>query len=540
MSSLRLAIAQINCLVGDIDANLAKIILNTQQAITQYTADVVVFPELALTGYPPEDLLMQSQFAQQVQSALNRLCQAKLATTLIVGYPHYHGKAIYNAAAVIQNGEIILVYHKQQLPNYGVFDERRYFTPGAAASGVFTIRSLRCAVLICEDIWTAQPVAAAAQQADILITLNASPYHMDKWSARKKMLDGHSPHKKPVVYANLVGGQDSLLFDGSSMIIDQSGHIQSQAAFCAEDLQAAVITPQSVTAISASTILPTDRYAALYTALVLGVRDYMHKNYFKSAVLGLSGGVDSALTLCIACDAIGAENVRAWMLHSPYTRSISLTDAKALCERLHVSYDALDIAPLMGAFSQTLSYAFSADHTSNTQQNIQARIRGTLLMALSNQTNALLLTTGNKSELAVGYSTLYGDMAGGFSVLKDVYKTDVYRLCHWYNEKNNDAIPQRIVTRAPSAELMPDQTDEDNLPPYELLDPVLNALIEERLDPNDVHLTGVSAATIQAIAQRIQQQEFKRRQSAPGIRVTRLAFDRDRRYPITQNYRDTS
>lgn len=539
MPSLRLVIAQINCLVGDIHANLTKIILNTQQAIGKYKADIVVFPELALTGYPPEDLLMQSQFAQQVQSALDRLCQAKLATTLIVGHPHYHGNAIYNAAAVIQNGKIILEYHKQQLPNYGVFDERRYFTPGEA-SGVFSICSMRCAVLICEDIWTDQPVAAAAQQADVLITLNASPYHMNKCSERKKLLASHRPHKKPIVYANLVGGQDSLLFDGSSMIIDQYGQIQSQAAFCAEDLQAVVITHQAVTAISPSIILPTDRYEELYTALILGVRDYMHKNHFKSAVLGLSGGVDSALTLCIACDAIGAENVRAWMLHSPYTRPMSLTDAKALCERLHVSYDALDIAPLMDTFSQTLSYAFSADHTSNTQQNIQARIRGTLLMALSNQTNALLLTTGNKSELAVGYSTLYGDMAGGFSVLKDVYKTDVYQLCHWYNKKNNGAIPQRILTRAPSAELMPDQTDEDNLPPYELLDPILNALIEERLDPKDVHLTGVSAATIQAIAQRIQQQEFKRRQSAPGTRVTRLAFDRERRYPITQNYRDTS
>ncbi|GAA5184963.1 NAD+ synthase [Niveibacterium umoris] len=533
---LKIAVAQINCVVGDVDGNGERI----RQAASQARAagaHILVTPELSLCGYPPEDLLLRPDFYRNCDKALARLAaETDDQLAIVVGHPLLEGDHRYNAASVLRAGAIVATYRKLRLPNYEVFDEERYFDAGTSAC-VFEHGGVRVGLNICADVWEEGAAEASrAAGAELLLAINASPYHMDKLQIRHEVLrDRVSGTGIPVVYCNLVGGQDELVFDGASFALGRTGGLRYQAPSFEESLDVVTYADGDVT--SGTLAAPREIEADVWDALVLGVRDYIGKNGFPGVLLGLSGGIDSALTLCIAVDALGADRVRAVMMPSPYTAQMSLDDSRLLVERLGVRYDELIIAPAMDTFSAILSPMFAGLKADTTEENLQARIRGMLLMALSNKTGSLVLTTGNKSEMAVGYATLYGDMAGGFAVIKDIFKTFVYRLARWRN-RNGEVIPDNIITRAPSAELKPDQTDQDTLPPYEVLDAIIEAYMERDESPREIIAAGYPEHDVRRVVGMLKRNEYKRRQSPVGIRVTRRGFGKDWRYPITARYQD--
>lgn len=536
--TVKVAIAQINSTVGDLNGNRARIVDFSRRAAAQ-GADVVLTPELSLVGYPPEDLLLRQSFYAKTAEAVDALA-AELSVLkdvhVVVGHPTLRNGLRYNAASVIVNGKVIGVYCKNDLPNDTVFDEKRYFS-SSHEPFVFNVKGVAFGINICEDTWSSHtPATAKVAGAQVLLVPNGSPYHMNKQHLRYDVMRTNViAQGLSLVYANLVGGQDELIFDGSSFVMDQSGAVCAQLNHFEEDLQIvefdgaqprkAVITPE----------LPVE--AQVYKALVLGVRDYIVKNGFPSVLIGLSGGVDSALTLAVAVDALGADKVRAVMMPSPYTAEISWLDSRDMIKRVGVRYDEISINECFTAFNNTLAKEFAGLPIDATEENIQARIRGTIMMALSNKFGSIVLTTGNKSEMAVGYCTLYGDMAGGFAVIKDIAKTLVYRLCA-YRNSISEVIPERILTRAPSAELRPDQTDQDSLPPYEVLDGIMQMYMEENHSIADILAAGYRAEDVERVTRLIKINEYKRRQSPVGIRVTHRAFGRDWRYPITSKFRE--
>lgn len=540
--TVNVAIAQINSTVGDLSGNSIRIADCARRA-AQQGADIVVTPELSLVGYPPEDLLLRSSFYAKSALALQALA-VELAPLhdlhVIVGHPLAQGDVYFNAASVLCDGQVIATYRKHALPNYTVFDEKRYFTAADEAC-TFDVKGVRFALNICEDTWfAAMPAKARAAGAQVLLVPNASPYHMNKQQQRLDVMRAHvAAQGMALVYANLVGAQDELVFDGYSFVMDASGNITNQLKHFEEDLMVVAFdgaTPQpqpQPQPLPAALTLE----AQVYAALVLGVRDYIGKNGFPGAIIGLSGGVDSALTLAIAVDALGADKVRCVMMPSPYTAEISWVDSREMVKLLGVRYDEIPISDCFESFRKALNFEFAGLPEDATEENLQARIRGTLLMALSNKSGSIVLTTGNKSEMAVGYCTLYGDMAGGFAVIKDIAKTLVYRLCAYRNSLAH-VIPERILTRAPSAELRPDQTDQDSLPPYEILDGIMQLYMEEGQGIAELLAAGYRKEDVERITRLIKINEYKRRQSPVGVRVTHRAFGRDWRYPITSKFRE--
>ena len=538
MSAQKIALAQINPLLGDLLGNAQLIHKAAQDAFSQ-GAKLLITPELSLTGYPPEDLLLRPAFIEAAQHQLDLLTK-ELAQysdlTVIVGHPKQTSAGLQNYASVLQNGRVIAGYAKQELPNHEVFDEVRYFVPGNQAC-VFECAGIRYGLILCEDAWHAGPAKQAhVAGAQVLLVPNASPYHLQKESLRIEVLRGHiAQTKMPLVYVNAVGGQDELVFDGGSFALNSHGKVvmampQFEAALgfvavsASGELETGHITP------------PQSVEAQAYQALVLGVRDYVNKNRFPGVIIGLSGGVDSALVLAIAVDALGAEKVRTVMMASRYTADISWIDAREMAANLGVQYDEIPISGPVDALEASLAEQFKGLKVDATEENIQARVRGTLLMALSNKTGRLVLTTGNKSEMAVGYCTLYGDMAGGFAVIKDIAKTLVYRLCT-YRNSIAPIIPERILTRAPSAELRPDQKDQDSLPSYEVLDGIVERYMEQNQSIAQIIAAGFDAESVEKVTRLIKLNEYKRRQAPPGVRVTTRAFGRDWRYPITSQFR---
>ncbi len=537
-SRVRVAIAQINCTVGDLEGNARRILDMARQAAAA-GADLVLTPELSLTGYPPEDLLLRRSFYAASDRALADLAARLLQFSdlrVVVGHPLEREGQRFNAASVLHGGLVAGTYCKHDLPNYDVFDERRYFTPDNRPL-VIDVRGTRFGINICEDTWFPYaPECAASAGAEVLLVLNASPFHMGKQPQRYATMRANvSRFGMPLVYANLVGGQDELVFDGASFVLDAAGAPQTMAPQFVEHLLLTDFVdgvPQPGTIDDQG----SDE-AQVYAALKLGVRDYLGKNGFPGAIIGMSGGIDSALTLAVAVDALGADKVRAVMMPSQFTADISWLDSRDMVERLGVRYDELPIKPVFDGFLATLAREFRGLPWDATEENIQARIRGTLLMALSNKHGSIVLTTGNKSEMAVGYCTLYGDMAGGFAVIKDIRKTLVYRLAHYRNSLGA-VIPERIITRAPSAELRPNQTDQDSLPEYDVLDAIIERYMEQGASLREIVDAGFNEADVRKVLRLIRLNEYKRRQAPVGIRVTNRSFGRDWRYPVTNRYRE--
>ena len=533
--TLKIAIAQINATVGDLAGNAARILDFSQRAKAQ-GADLLLTPELVLCGYPPEDLLLREDFYAACERELDLLASRLFGIAVLVGHPMVRNDCCFNAATLISDGQRIATYCKQRLPNYEVFDEERYFESGDTPC-VVTIKGVCCGINICADVWEAGAADQARDAgAEVLLVLNASPYHIGKQARRTEVLrERVAATGLPVFYANLVGGQDELVFDGGSFALDSHGEIRCLLPKFEEALAVVDFVdgqPQAGEIAEERTV-----EAEVYQALVLGVRDYLGKNGFPGAIIGLSGGIDSALTLCVAVDALGADKVRAVMMPSPYTAEISLADSREMIRLLGVRYDEIAIEPAMNVFATMLEKEFAGLPADTTEENLQARIRGMVLMALSNKTGSLVLTTGNKSEMAVGYCTLYGDMAGGFAVIKDIAKTLVYRISRWRNTVGY-AIPERIITRPPSAELKPGQVDQDNLPPYEVLDAIVEAYMENDLSPREIIGKGYAEADVRRVVRLLKISEYKRRQAPVGIRVTQRGFGKDWRYPITNHYRD--
>ncbi|WP_126539287.1 NAD+ synthase [Aerosticca soli] len=542
MTTLRLALAQQDFPVGAVAAN-ARRVRELMHEAHAGGADVLVCPELTLSGYPPEDLLLRPSFLAACQEAIEALAAPSAQVAAVVGFPHSEGE-VFNAAAWLQAGRIERIAHKQALPNYGVFDDQRYFRPGRV-SEVVELRGVKVGLLICEDVWLPEPAAgAAAQGAELLVVINASPWDGAKPAAREAVLVERAKETGcAIVYLNLVGGQDELVYDGGSLLVDGDGRIAARApafvdALLWADFDAATRTLHARDWPRA----PGTPEAVLYAALVRGLRDYVQKNGFPGALLGLSGGIDSALTLALAVDALGAERVTAVMLPARYTSAVSLEGARAQAGRLGVEYHVIDIEPVFERYLAALAPVFAGKAPDTTEENLQSRIRGAMLMAISNKHGRLLLATGNKSEMAVGYATLYGDMCGGYAPLKDVYKTVVYRLARWRNDEaaargQAPVIPPAVIERAPSAELREGQTDQDSLPPYEVLDAILGRFIEGEEAQSDIVARGFPADIVRRVVHLVLANEFKRRQSAPGPRVTTRAFGRERRYPITSGWR---
>lgn len=535
--SVKVAIAQINSTVGDLTKN-RLLIENFVQKAVENGADIVLTPELSLTGYPPQDLLLQSDFYRATQKEL-----LLLARTLgkyqdlytIVGHHKIAHHQCYNACSILINGQISDTYFKQKLPNYSVFDEHRYFASGKKTL-TFSVKGTCFGLIICEDIWNEEPAKQAKTEgADILLVPNSSPFQIDKIQNRYDVVRKHATSiGLSTIYANMVGGQDELVFDGNSFAIDKDGDLKATLHHCQEDL---AIIECHQGKITNSCVKPSlTQEETIYKVLVLGLKDYIEKNGFPGVIVGLSGGVDSALVLALAYDALGKEKVRAVMMPSQYTSEISNIDALDMVKRLNISYEILPISTCFTAFKQTLAKPFQTLPEDTTEENLQARIRGTLLMALSNKSGHLVLTTGNKSETAVGYCTLYGDMAGGFAVIKDVYKTLVYQLCH-YRNAISPIIPNRILTRPPSAELKPNQCDQDSLPPYDILDEIVKQYMEEYKSIKEIAALGYDTADIKKVIHLLRRNEYKRKQAPVGIKLTARSFGLDWRYPITSKFR---
>ena len=555
--TLQICVAQLNFVVGDMSGNARKIIDTAREAYAR-GARLVLTPELSICGYAAEDLFLRPAFIDACDDALKTIARELAGLKglhVVVGHPEGGGVRTrsvavtrrHNRASVFCEGQRVAHYDKRELPNYQVFDERRYFTPGEQA-GVFEVDGVKVGLLICEDAWFQEPARAARDAgAQVLAVLNASPFHAGKSAEREqRMRERVADCGLPLIYAHLVGGQDEVIFEGRSFAIDAKGTVVARAEGFREatqDLSVEVVSgvAQLTAAAAALTGLPSAE-AELWDALVLGVRDYLGKNGFKGAILGLSGGIDSALVLAIAVDAIGADKIHAVMMPSPYTADISWIDSRDMVKRLGVRYDEIAIAPLFDGFRQALAGQFAGLAEDTIEENIQARIRGTLLMALSNKTGAIVLTTGNKSEMATGYCTLYGDMAGGFAVIKDVVKTRVFALARWRNQNDpygtgQAPIPERIITRPPSAELRPDQKDQDSLPAYEVLDAIIERYMENDEGVEALIADGFERADVEKVTRLIKLNEYKRRQAPVGIRVTHRSFGKDWRYPMTNRFR---
>ena len=577
MRTLRIGLCQINTTVGDIEGNTRKILESIEKG-KRMAADLLVFPEMAVTGYPPEDLLLMPKFIEANLKATRRIARATSSLTAVVGFVEKR-KDLFNAAALLHNGKLVDVYCKSFLPNYGVFDEDRYFQPGKE-NFIFTLRSTPIGISICEDLWyPGDPVRTQALQggAELIINISASPYHAGKAVLREKMIATRASDNAAIVaFCNLVGGQDELVFDGGSLLFDQSGELIIRGKQFEEELVLADLDMEAVfrmrlhdprirrergnheeeklkridlpepvsqqpkkPPLSRRENKPLDRLPEIYSALVLATRDYIRKNGFKKVLLGLSGGIDSALTAVVAVDALGEEGVVGVAMPSQYSSKESLEDAQQLAKHLGIRFLVIPITEVFQSYLKTLSPHFKRMKPDVTEENVQARIRGNILMALSNKFGWLVLTTGNKSEMSVGYCTLYGDMAGGFAVLKDVPKTLVYQLAEYRNKRDRKpVIPLNSFKKAPSAELRPNQKDEDSLPPYPTLDPILQAYVEEDKGVEEITKMGFKEKMIREIIQRVDRNEYKRRQSPPGIKITHRALGKDRRLPVTNRYRN--
>ncbi|HVY05976.1 MAG TPA: NAD+ synthase [Burkholderiales bacterium] len=553
---MRIAIGQINCTVGDLTGNSRKILDYAQRAREQ-GADLLLTPELSLCGYPPEDLLLRDDFRAACALALADLATKVTGIGVVVGHPFEHDGKLYNAASILQDGKVAATYRKLDLPNYTVFDEERYFESDGSAC-VVDVKGIKVGVNICEDIWGAggesmarvsavddgagagadlpeAPRRARNAGAQVLLVLNASPFHIDKLRTRHEVVrDGTAQTGMAIVFCNLVGGQDELVFDGASFVMDARGRLTHQLPAFQEAL--AIVEIGDAGPASGEIIPEPGIDASIYQALCLGVRDYLGKNRFPGALLGLSGGIDSALTLCIAADAIGPDKVRAVMMPSQFTADISVEDSREMVRRLGVRYSEIAIKPMFDVYMQALGPHFGGLPFDATEENLQSRIRGTLLMALSNKHGAIVLTTGNKSEMSTGYATLYGDMAGGFAVLKDLTKKFVYRLSRYRNTVS-PMIPERIIERAPSAELRPNQVDQDSLPPYDVLDAIVERYVEQDQSLAEIVAAGFRREDVERIVRLVHINEYKRRQAPVGIRITPRGFGKDWRYPITNRYR---
>ena len=558
--SLRLALAQVNGLVGGFKANAEKV-KSVCAKVRKMGADVVLFPELMITGYPPEDLLLKEKFIEDCQKTLKKIASTTHGLTAVVGYAEKEAGKLYNSAALICDGKHIATARKMLLPNYGVFDEKRYFTEGEEPLR-FSLKGAQIGLTICEDIWEESgPGKSLSKHIDLLINISSSPYHKGKAQVRRQMIIKRAKaYKCPIAYVNLVGGQDELVFDGHSLVVGSDGGIIAQANSFEEEVLFFDITlpsknskakargirsvkaPASLSKIIKLKELPAHSYIEkseeeeVYSALVLGTRDYIRKNGFSKVILGLSGGVDSSLTAAIAVDALGAANVVGVLMPSPHSSTGSINDSLELAKNLKIKTFTLPIVSAMKAYEYILQETFKDTEPGLAEENLQARIRGNLLMALSNKFGWMVLTTGNKSEFSMGYCTLYGDMAGGFAVIKDVPKVLVYQLSNWLNS-DKIIIPENVLNKEPSAELRPDQKDTDSLPPYELLDPVLLCYIEEDASLEEIKVAGLSKAETQRIARLVDLSEYKRRQGPPGIKITPKAFGKDRRLPITNRFK---
>lgn len=572
---MRVALSQMNPMLGDFTANVARIVQDIERA-REAGADLIAFPELAVTGYPPEDLLLKPGFLRENLKALDRVAAATRDILVVVGFVDV-ASDIFNAAAVIADGEVRGVHHKFFLPTYGVFDEDRYFQRGQKLN-VFRYRGMLFGVTICEDIWYAGGpghTQALVGNAEMIVNLNASPYHIEKWRFREKMLATRASDSSTVlVWVNQVGGQDELVFDGHSMVFSPRGDLLARAAmfeeellFCDVDLGAVMhsrlVDPRrrkeklalehagetveeillpptgapTVNRVDSPLAEPLDRCAEVYQALVTGARDYINKNGFASVVIGISGGIDSALVACVAVDALGADRVTLVSMPSVYSSEETQSDAEQIARNLGARFHEVPIRDLQKTWAATLHPVFAGIEPGVAEENLQARSRGNILMAISNKFGSMVLTTGNKSEMACGYATLYGDMAGGFAVIKDVPKTMVFDLCEWRN-RHGEVIPTSIITRPPSAELRPDQKDTDSLPPYEILDPIIHAYVEEDRSLEEMAAAGMDEALCRRVILMIDRNEYKRRQAPPGVKITRKAFGRDRRLPITSRFHD--
>ncbi len=528
---LRILMAQINPTVGALAFNRDKIIEIIKNK--QEDHDLIIFPELALTGYPPEDLLFRHEFHLAVKENLLQIQAIVKNCYVIVGHPSVSQKNCLNSISIIHQGKIIKEYHKQKLPNYEIFDEERYFTAGQRTNCILEIKNYKIGVCICEDAWQPGPVEdLIAQEVHAIISVNASPFDMTKYSRREELLRSYTTRGIAFIYVNQICGQDELLFDGQSMAMDQHGNICARAPAFKEDLHTVELEGKQ---LSGEVTPLLSHEALLYQALICGTKDYVNKNHFPGVLLGLSGGIDSALTLAIAVDALGSERVHAVVMPSRYTAKISNEDAIKELEKLGVSYSLLPIEAAYNAIISTLQPEFHNLPADITEENIQARIRGMFLMALSNKTGKMVLTTSNKSETAVGYATLYGDMCGGFAVLKDVLKTQVYQLAH-YRNMLSAVIPERVLTRAPSAELRENQTDQDSLPEYSILDAIITAYMENNLSPAEIIKQGFKEEDVNKVIRLIKRNEYKRRQAAPGLKISPIAFGKDWRYPITNGF----
>ena len=540
-SDLKIALIQENFLVGDTYGNTEKIISLAKQQ-EQKGMDLVVFPELAITGYPPEDLLLRPAFLRQIKECIEKICSAVTGIDIVLGAPRSgvgdDSGLLFNSAFWIRQGQVLAVYDKKELPNYAVFDEKRYFSEGKSAT-VVDFKGHKIALLICEDIWLSEPASMAVRDgAQHLIVLNASPFHQHKNQQRLSELKKRASETNcNIFYLNMVGGQDELVFDGASFVVSSQQELIAKAASFQTAEIPLLLRANGTLSTENDIVSEQSDIADVYQALVLGVKDYVEKNGFKGVLIGLSGGVDSGLTLAIAADAVGAAKVRAVMMPSRYTADISFEDAESEADALGVQYQIIPIEQTFEAFLETLHEPLlKGTQTDTTEENIQARCRGVMLMAISNKTGFMVLTTGNKSEMAVGYATLYGDMSGGFGPLKDISKTLVYELCRYRNTLS-DVIPERVLTRPPSAELAPDQVDQDSLPPYDTIDAILEMSVEQDMPVAEIVAAGYDLETVERIITMVQRNEYKRRQAAPGVRITRRAFGRDRRYPITSGYR---
>jgi NAD+ synthase (glutamine-hydrolysing) len=541
MAALRLALAQFDFPVGAVAANAAKVRELLAQARTG-KAQLVAFPELTLSGYPPEDLLLRPSFLAACENELHALAAETDGVAAVVGHPHSEGE-VYNGASLLRHGRVEWTAHKQALPNYGVFDDKRYFRPGHE-SMLATIHGVRVGVLICEDVWQAEPAAAAAAAgAELIIVINASPWDSAKQQARESVLTERARETGcAFAYVNMVGGQDEVVYDGGSLLVNGDGSIAARAPTFTDTLLWADFDTETRTLVAhdwPSADQPPAE-STLYRALVRGIRDYIDKNGFGGVLLGLSGGIDSALTLALAVDALGPDRVTAVMMPSRYTSQLSLDGARIQADKLGVAYHVISIEQTYESFVSALTPAFEGKGPDITEENLQSRARGVMLMALSNKHGRLLLATGNKSEMAVGYATLYGDMCGAYAPLKDVYKTVVYRLSQWRNSIEGEggwAIPPAVIERPPSAELRDNQTDQDSLPPYDILDAILTHFIEDEESQAEIAARGYDPETVRRVVRLVLVNEFKRRQSAPGPRVTTRAFGRERRYPITSGWR---